>query len=53
LFRYRSFGLDAIILTEAEVRKIQNENEGEWDLVLEVLEEEKILSARTQKAEAR
>lgn len=52
LFRYRSFGLDAIILIEAEVRTIQNENEGEWDLVLEVLEKGKILYARPQKAEA-
>jgi predicted nucleotidyltransferase len=47
LFRYRSFGLDAIILTEAEVKKIRDENEGEWDLVLEVLEEGKILFDRS------
>jgi predicted nucleotidyltransferase len=52
LFRYRSFGLDAIILTEAEVKKIRDDNEGEWDLVLEVLEEGKKLYARSQKAEA-
>ncbi len=51
LFRYRSFGLDAIVLTDAEVKKIQNENEGEWDLILEVLEEGKILYARPKKAD--
>lgn len=43
LFRYRSFGLDAIVLTDAEVRKRQDENEGEWDFVLEMLGEGKAL----------
>lgn len=52
LFRYRSFGMDAIILTEAEVKNIRDENEGEWDLVLEVLEKGKTLYACPKKAEA-
>jgi predicted nucleotidyltransferase len=43
LFRYRSFGLDAFVLTEAEVQELQATNEGEWDLVLEILEEGKVL----------
>jgi hypothetical protein len=37
LFPYRSFGLDAIILTEAELQALQATNEGEWDLILEIL----------------
>lgn len=49
LFHYRSFGLDAMVLTESEIEKIQHENEGEWDLVLEILEEGKTLYDRTQK----
>lgn len=43
LFRYRSFGLDAIVLTDAEVERIRRENEGEWDLMLEIIEEGKII----------
>ena len=37
LFRYRSFGLDVIVLTEEEIQQIQSANEGEWDLILEIL----------------
>ena len=37
LFRYRSFGLDAIVLTEAEIQQLQAANEDEWNLVLEIL----------------
>jgi predicted nucleotidyltransferase len=48
LFQYRSFGLDAFVLTNAEVQKIKNENEGEWDLILEILDEGKILYDRVQ-----
>ncbi len=48
LFHYRSFGLDAMVLTESEIKKIHHENEGEWDLVLEILEEGKILYDRAQ-----
>ncbi len=49
LFHYRSFGLDAMVLTEAEIKKLYAENEGEWDLVLEILEEGKTIYDRTQK----
>lgn len=48
LFHYRSFGLDAIVLTDAEVEKNRRENEGEWDLVLEILEEGMVIYDRTQ-----
>lgn len=37
LFRYRSFGLDTIVLTEAEIEQLQAANEDEWNLVLEIL----------------
>ena len=47
LFRYRSFGLDVIVLTHSEVRELQNSNEGEWDLVLEILERGKVLKAKS------
>ena len=47
LFRYRLFGLDAIVLTEDEVRKLAAENEGEWDLVLEILEKGEALYDRS------
>lgn len=43
LFRYRLFALDALLLTNGEVQRLRAENEGEWDLVLEILEEGKIL----------
>lgn len=46
LFPYRSFGLDAIVLIEAEVKELQEKNEGEWDLVLEVLKEGRTLYER-------
>ncbi len=51
LFRYRSFGLDAIVLTDAEVKKLKNENEGEWDLILEILDEGKTLYDRAEAAQ--
>lgn len=47
LFPYRSFGLDAIIITKAEVQALQKTNAGEWDLVLEILNEGKILYGNT------
>lgn len=47
LLRYRLFGLDAIVLTDDEVRELIAENEGEWDLVLEILEEGKTLYDRS------
>ncbi len=46
LFRYRSFGLDVIVLTESEIRELKDTNEGEWDLVLEILAEGKTLYER-------
>jgi len=51
LFRYRLFGLDALILTHAEIQQRQDENEEEWDLVLEILEEGKILYERVSKTQ--
>lgn len=46
LFRYRSFGLDVIVLTHNEVQEIQETNEGEWDLVVEILAQGKVLYDR-------
>jgi len=53
LFRYRLFGLDAMVLTNGEVQKIKDENEGEWDLVLEILAEGLILYDRAQETKAK
>jgi predicted nucleotidyltransferase len=49
LFRYRNFGLDAIVLTNVEVQTLQEVNEGEWDLILEILAEGEVLYDSTQK----
>lgn len=46
LFRYRSFGLDVIVLTLGEVQDLQDTNEGEWDLVLEIRRQGKVLYER-------
>jgi predicted nucleotidyltransferase len=46
LFRYRSFGLDVIVLTRSEVQELRKTNEGEWDLVLEILEQGAVLHER-------
>lgn len=46
LFHYRSFGLDAIVLTEAEIKQLHDENEGEWDLILEILEDGRTIYER-------
>lgn len=46
LFRYRSFGLDVIVLTQSEVQHLQDTNEGEWDLTLEILNHGKVLYER-------
>ncbi|MEK7727629.1 MAG: nucleotidyltransferase domain-containing protein [candidate division KSB1 bacterium] len=43
LFPHRGFGLDAFVFTDKEIEKLANENEGEWDLILEILQEGKIL----------
>jgi len=46
LFRYRRFGLDTIVLTEEEIQLLQAENEGEWDLILDILATGKLLYER-------
>jgi uncharacterized protein len=46
LFRYRSFGLDVFVITQSEVQELQDTNEGEWDLVLEILGQGKVLYER-------
>lgn len=46
LFRDSRLGIDAIVLTDAELKRIIDENEGEWDLILEILEEGKTLYER-------
>jgi predicted nucleotidyltransferase len=43
LFRHRGFGLDVIVMTNKELEKIIDENEGEWNLILEILNEGKTL----------
>jgi predicted nucleotidyltransferase len=43
LFRYRSFSLDVILLTESEIQHLVRTNEGEWDLILEILDKGKTL----------
>jgi predicted nucleotidyltransferase len=53
LFQHRLFGLDAMVLTATEVKKIVDENEGEWDLVLEILEEGKTLYECAQETKAK
>ncbi len=40
LLPHRGFGLDTFVLTHGEVQKLIDENEGEWDLILEILAEE-------------
>ncbi|MCE7985656.1 MAG: nucleotidyltransferase domain-containing protein [Caldilinea sp. CFX5] len=52
LFRYRSFSLDAIVLTEAEIQQLRADNEDEWNLVLEILATGKPLYERAEKAAA-
>jgi predicted nucleotidyltransferase len=52
LFRYRSFGLDAIVLTEAEIQQLRAANEDEWNLVLEILATGKPLYERTKEIAA-
>ena len=50
LFPYRSFGLDTIVLTENELQALLAANEGEWDLMLEILAEGKVMYERPEKA---
>jgi len=51
LFRYRSFGLDAFVLTNGEIRKTVDQNEGEWDLILEILGTGTTLYDQTQETQ--
>jgi predicted nucleotidyltransferase len=53
LFRYRSFGLDVFVLTQGEIQHLRNTNEGEWDLVLEILEQGKVLYERRDAIQAK
>jgi predicted nucleotidyltransferase len=46
LFRHKGFGLDIIVLTNEEIEKVIAENEGEWDLILEIITEGKKLYER-------
>lgn len=46
LFRYRSFGLDVLVVTESEVLTLIDTNEGEWDLVLEIVRQGEVLYER-------
>ena len=48
LFGYRLFGLDVIVPTTDEVRELQETNEGEWELILEILEEGETLYDRAE-----
>ena len=49
LFRHRLFGLDTMVLTEGEVNNLRAVNEGEWDLILEILDTGKLLYDRRRK----
>lgn len=49
LFQYKRFGLDAIVLTNQEVQKVFAENEGEWDFVLDIINNGINLYERTTK----
>ncbi|MFQ5628613.1 MAG: nucleotidyltransferase domain-containing protein [bacterium] len=49
LFRYRSFALNSIVMTNSEIKKLIHTNEGEWDFILEILEKGKTLYDRPEK----
>lgn len=49
LFPHKGFGMDVIVLTENEVQRIVDENEGEWDLILEILKEGKTIYEQNSK----
>lgn len=51
LFQHSFFGLDAIILTNSEVQQLQATNEGEWDLILDILQGGKTLYHASQKTQ--
>jgi predicted nucleotidyltransferase len=53
LFPYRSFGLDVLVLTQSEILDLQITNEGEWDLILEILGQGKVLYESSYPAAAK
>ena len=50
MFPHKGFGLDAIVLTDGEAQELTDENEGEWDFVLEILHDGKTLYERKTEA---
>ncbi|MCC6147021.1 MAG: hypothetical protein IT308_05585 [Anaerolineaceae bacterium] len=48
LFRHRSFGMDVLVMTEREIQSLRQKNEGEWNLILEIMEEGKVLYDRAR-----
>jgi len=48
LFPHKGFGLDVIVLTEKEIERVAAENEGEWDLILEILKDGKTIYYKCQ-----
>jgi predicted nucleotidyltransferase len=48
LFPYRSFGLDVVVMTHSEVKTLLEVNEGEWDLIIEILKTGKVLYDRAE-----
>jgi len=46
LFYPRLFAIDNLVYTSGEIQNLSESNEGEWDLVLEILGEGKILYER-------
>jgi hypothetical protein len=48
LFRYRSFGLNLMVVTENEIQKICRESEGEWNFILEIMKEGRVIYDRTR-----
>lgn len=43
LFPYRLFSMDVIVLTDGEINEINQVNEGEWDMILEVISSGKLI----------
>lgn len=38
LFPFRFFALDVMVITEGEIHELERANEGEWNLILELLQ---------------
>jgi hypothetical protein len=47
-FRHRSFGMGVLVVTEREIQSLRQKNEGEWNLILEIMEEGKVLYDRAR-----